>query len=88
MKNKENRINELLDANPELLVMEGFNDCIIGVTRRIRSEDHFAYSIKRIIKKLMADGTSYEDAYEFFEYNQLGAWVGESTPCFIHDEDI
>jgi len=84
MKNK-NLINELIESNPELLVMDGFNDCIIGVTRRIGSEDHFAYSIQKVINKLMGDGASYEEAYEFFEFNQLGSWVGESTPCFIQE---
>jgi len=24
-----------------------------------------------------------EDAQEFFEFNQFGAWVGEGTPCFL-----
>jgi hypothetical protein len=33
----------------------------------------------------MGDGASYEEAYEFFEFNQLGSWVGESTPCFIQE---
>ena len=26
---------------------------------------------------------SYEDAYEFFQFNTLGAWAGEYTPIFI-----
>ena len=33
--------------------------------------------------KLIDDGMSIEEAEEFFEYNQLGAWVGETTPVFI-----
>ena len=24
-----------------------------------------------------------EDAEEFFSFNQIGAWWGETTPCFI-----
>jgi hypothetical protein len=31
----------------------------------------------------MDDGMSYDEAEEFFEYNQIGAYVGESTPCFF-----
>ena len=81
MNNEE--LQELIDSNPDLLVMDGFNDCIIGVTQRMGSELHFAYSTEKVIKKLMLDGSSYEDAYEFFEFNQLGAWVGPSTPCFV-----
>ena len=29
------------------------------------------------------DGMSYEDAIEFFDFNMIGAWVGEFTPIFI-----
>ena len=35
------------------------------------------------------DDMSYEDAYEFFEYNVLGSWVGDKTPIFMvkdHDD--
>jgi hypothetical protein len=28
------------------------------------------------------DGMSYEDALEFFDFNVIGAWMGEGTPCF------
>jgi hypothetical protein len=31
----------------------------------------------------MADGMEEEEAIEFFYFNQAGAWVGETTPCFI-----
>ncbi len=36
-----------------------------------------------MIAKLMTDGMSEEEAEEFFDYNQLGSYVGEQTPCFI-----
>lgn len=29
------------------------------------------------------DGVSEEEAIEFFEFNQLDAWVGEDTPGFL-----
>lgn len=28
------------------------------------------------------DGMSLEDAEEFFEFNVIGSWVGDGTPCF------
>ena len=34
-----------------------------------------------MVEKPMA--TSYEDALEYYEYNQLGAYVGERTPGFL-----
>ena len=36
----------------------------------------------------MSDGeSSYEEAMEYYEFNQLGAWVGDGTPCFL-DKNI
>ena len=26
---------------------------------------------------------SYDEAEEYFEYNQIGAYMGDSTPCFV-----
>ena len=66
-----------------LLVMDGFDDCIIGVGQRFT--DYFViYDFKKVIEKLMADGMTYEEAVEFHEYNQVGAWVGPKTPVFMH----
>ena len=33
----------------------------------------------------MEMGMSHEEAVEYFEYNQIGAYVGDHTPCFIED---
>jgi hypothetical protein len=29
------------------------------------------------------DGMTEEEAEEYFNFNQLGAWIGENTPCFL-----
>jgi hypothetical protein len=29
------------------------------------------------------DGMTYEEAREYFDFNILGAWMGEFTPIFI-----
>lgn len=66
-----------------LLVMDGFDDCIIGVGQRFT--DYFViYDFKKVIAKLMQDGMTEEEAIEFHEFNQLGAWVGPRTPVFLH----
>ena len=28
---------------------------------------------------------SHEEAIEWMEYNVVGAWVGETTPIFVHE---
>tara|TARA_R110002126_G_scaffold203171_1_gene350839 strand:- start:897 stop:1151 length:255 start_codon:yes stop_codon:yes gene_type:complete len=74
---------DLIDSHPGLIVMDGFDDCIVGVVERCGSELHFAYSKPKVIERIIEDGCTSEEAVEYFEFNQLGAWVGDSTPCFI-----
>ena len=33
------------------------------------------------------DGMTEEEAIEYFEFNQIGAWMGDNTPCFISPFD-
>ena len=71
------------EAGIELLVMDGHDDAIIGVGQRFT--DYFVvYDLKKVISKLMEDGMTYEEAVEFHEFNQVGAWVGPRTPVFLH----
>ena len=66
-----------------LLKMDGYDDCIVGITERFGQESHLTYDYDRVIAKLVAEGMTEEDAVEFYEFNQLGAWVGDRTPSFI-----
>lgn len=45
-----------------------------------------AYDYDKVIKANMKDGMIYDEAVEWFEYNQIGAYVGEYTPVFIVKE--
>jgi len=72
----------------ELVTMDGFDDCILGITMRYGQPNMIAYDIYKIIDKHMAGGMTKEEAWEFFEYNQLGAWVGEATPCFVDTQAV
>ncbi len=78
---------EIAEINPEALLCDGFDDAIIGIAERINLGPVVAYSVKKIINIMMTrDEMSYEDAYEYFDYNIRGAWVGEYTPIFITTE--
>ena len=73
----------LAEINPEALSMKGYDDCIVGICH-FYSGDVVAYDRKKVIEKLMKrDGMTIEEAEEFFEYNTLGAYVGEYTPRFV-----
>ena len=67
----------------EILIMDGYDDCIIGVVEQFGRPPIVCYNRELVIRKLMDEGISEEESIEFFEYNQIGAWVGDYTPCFI-----
>ena len=64
-------------------MMDGYDDCIIGVVEQFGRPPIVCYNRELVIRKLMDEGMSEEESIEFFEYNQIGAWVGDYTPCFI-----
>ena len=78
------KIDYLRDYYPEILVMDGYDDCIIGVCVRFGQEPIATYDQRAVLAKLMEQGMSEEEAIEFFEFNQLGAWMGDTTPCFVN----
>ena len=41
-----------------------------------------AYNCEAVIQILASD-MGEEGAHEWFEFNTLGAWMGDTTPCFI-----
>lgn len=67
--------------------MDGFDDCIIGSVERKGFPDIIGYDARKVVQKLMdRDGMTEDEAVEFYEFNMLGAWVGDTTPCFIDTE--
>ena len=61
---------------------DGFDEAIIGTVERCgQTEAVILYDKEKVIEKLMKD-MQFEDAVDYFEYNILGAYVGEGTPAF------
>lgn len=92
---------EVAEINPDALMCDGFDEAIIGMAERINLGPVVAYSTEKIIEILMRDmevdekdlgegesieNLKYQMAYEHFEYNIKGAWMGEFTPVFITTE--
>lgn len=78
-------LDSLIERFPEeeFLKADGFDDALIGV-------DEFSmrliYSVSKCIAVLTErDGMTEEEAWEYFEYNVRGAWVGEKTPIWCTD---
>ena len=77
--------DQLLDIGVEdALVMDGYDDCVAGVLERFGMEPIVIYDKAKVIEKLIENGCDdYEEANEFYEFNQLGGWHGDKTPGFL-----
>ena len=83
MGKTKDKLDWIVETYGDLLKVDGFDDCILGVVHRFGQDPILCYSRNKVIKKLERQGMTCDDAKEFFEYNQLGSWVGKKTPCFL-----
>lgn len=76
-------IDELVDIETMFLEpRDRYDECIVGMTY---DGNKIIYDADKIIHALMEqDGMNDEEAIEYFEYNILGAYVGEGTPIYTH----
>jgi hypothetical protein len=93
----------------DLLKMDGYDDCIIGVTTQF-NKTTILYDKDKVIAKLTKEflesgkkeqpgiligkkgifvsnakdqEQAEQDAHEWFDFNMIGAWVGDTTPSFF-----
>ncbi|MDB4665027.1 hypothetical protein OAE97_01620 [Verrucomicrobia bacterium] len=72
---------ELSYINEQALFADGFDEALVGIDM---SSYVAVYDIEKCIDVLMQDtGMTLEESKEYFEYNTLGAYVGEYTPRFV-----
>ena len=69
--------------NDDLIKMDGYDDCIVGLVERFGQDSYLIYDRDLVLEKLQKDNMSYEEALEYYEFNQLGSYVGERTPAFL-----
>ncbi len=75
---------EIAEINPEALLVDGFDEAIIGMAERINLGPVVAYDVEKILEIMIErDGMTYEEAMEFFDFNIQGAWMGDFTPIYI-----
>lgn len=71
-------------ADNQMAYPTGYEDCIVGCAERFGGEGFLVIDKSKLLAKLMLDdGMTANEAEEFFEFNILGAWMGERTPAFI-----
>ena len=73
-------------ADERLVKADGLEDAIIGVGSRMNMPDVLIYSYNKCVKIFMEkEGWTHEEAIEWMDYNVVGAWVGDTTPIFVHE---
>jgi len=66
------------------LKAEGYDEAIMGIVQRAGQEPVILYDTDKILEILISrDEMTEDEAIEFFEFNIIGAWVGEQTPAFF-----
>ena len=82
-KRLEELKESIVASNEEAMLVDGHDDALAGYDTQGRA----IYFIDAIIGTLMQrDGMTYEEAYEFFDFNIAGAYVGEYTPIYMYEE--
>jgi hypothetical protein len=80
-------VEEIAEINPSALLCDGFDEAIIGIAERIGLGPVVAYDVEKMLDIMIErDGMTYEEAREYFDFNIIGAWMGEFTPIFITRE--
>jgi len=80
-----NNIDRIIETYPDskFLIADDFDDAIIGVDEK---SNRVIYSITKCLNILVKkDNMCYTEAYEYFEFNVSGAYVGENTPIWCDD---
>ena len=71
----------ITEEYPDLLTLDGFDEAILGVVERIGLLV-VCYDRNKIIQILMRD-MNEEEAWEYYQFNILDAYMGESTPVYL-----
>jgi hypothetical protein len=68
----------------QVLYPAGFEDCILGVAEKFGGPPVVVLDLEKMLTNLEEQGMDHDEAIEYFEYNILGAYVGEQTPVYLH----
>ena len=84
MATKQELLEALREENPNALLADGFEAAFRGICRRFGMEPVAAYDREHCLLILQRrDQMTREQAEEFFEFNVIGAWMGDGTPVFL-----
>jgi hypothetical protein len=73
------------ENEPKTLLMDGFDKAFVGGLLKFGQSIPIAvYDYGRVMDILMErDGLEEDEAAEYIEFNIVGGWHGEGTPCML-----
>ena len=81
-KKIEDMLEEIHEMNDQALFPTGYERAVIGYVERFGMDPLVLVDKEKMLEMMVADGMTYEESLEFYEFNIIGAWVGDGTPCF------
>ena len=79
---KSNKLTDIIcEYNEDSLLADGFDEAIIGMVDGFNREPVVLYDKDKCID-ILAKDMSREEAVEYFDFNVIGAYMGENTPKF------
>ena len=79
-----NELEEIAGVDIEQFAFfEDYNEAFIGVVNTFGDEPRVCYDYEKVISILIGQGMSQDEAIEYFDFNVIGTYCGEHTPCFI-----
>ena len=82
MMNRKDIIDLYADAEPEMLVADGYDSAIEGVVWD-GERPRVVYRMESILEILMDQGMTYDEASEYFDFNVAGSHMGVYTPLYL-----
>ena len=80
-------IEDINEQAEGAILLDGFNDAIIGIVEEFGNGPRVLYSKNKILQILEdRDGMTIFEAVEFYDYNILGLFAGEQNPIFLITE--
>jgi len=72
------------DFKDKILLADGFDNCLIGFIPNDNGNPVAVYDKSKMIKQLVREfKIDYFEAFEYFEFNIQGAYVGDFTPKYL-----
>jgi len=73
----------LMEEHEGAMLMTGFEEALLGFGRQF-NKTLAVYDRNKCLNILINEhGMDYEGAVEYFEFNVVGSYIGETTPVFI-----